>query len=60
LAAATGQDGRVTNLSRGPFTVVVYGGHGFFGRLVVEDLLANTDARIVIAAGAGTRRSARA
>jgi hypothetical protein len=49
LAAVTGQDGRVTNLSGGPFTVVVYGGHGFFGRLVVEDLLANTDARIVIA-----------
>jgi hypothetical protein len=29
--------------------VVVYGGDGFFGRLVVEDLLQNSDARIVIA-----------
>jgi hypothetical protein len=32
-----------------PPTVVVYGGDGFFGRLVVDDLLANTGARIVVA-----------
>jgi hypothetical protein len=29
--------------------VVVYGGNGFFGRLVVDDLLANTDVHLVIA-----------
>lgn len=29
--------------------VVVYGGSGFFGRLIVADLLENTDAQIVIA-----------
>jgi len=32
-----------------PPTVVVYGGDGFFGRLVVTDLLANTSARITVA-----------
>jgi len=33
----------------GPPVVVVYGGHGFFGKLVVEYILAQTDAHIVIA-----------
>ena len=32
-----------------PPTVIVYGGDGFFGSLVVEDLLKHSDARIVIA-----------
>jgi saccharopine dehydrogenase-like NADP-dependent oxidoreductase len=35
--------------TREPPTVVVYGGNGFFGALIVRDLLANTRARIVIA-----------
>lgn len=42
--------------SRETFRVVVYGGNGFFGRLVVDDLLANTDVQVVIA-GRQSRRS---
>lgn len=33
--------------------VIVYGGNGFFGRLVVEDLLQHTDAQIVVASRKG-------
>lgn len=32
-----------------PASVVVVGGHGFFGRLVVDDLLASTSAHVVVA-----------
>ena len=38
----------MTALSRPP-TVVVYGGTGFFGKRVVEDLLVRTMARVVVA-----------
>ena len=34
--------------------VVVYGGNGFFGRLVVEDLLQHTSANIVVASRSAT------
>jgi hypothetical protein len=39
----------VANALREPPTIVVYGGSGFFGRLVVNDLLGHTEARLVIA-----------
>lgn len=39
-----------------PATVVVLGGYGFFGRLVVEDILRFTDARVVVAGRRPPRR----
>src|SRR5438132_14186109 len=42
------QSGFQRNESRTP-RVIIYGGNGFFGRIVVEELLRHTTARIEIA-----------
>jgi len=39
--------------------IVVLGGSGFFGRYLAEDLLARTDADIVVASRHATRREGR-
>jgi saccharopine dehydrogenase-like NADP-dependent oxidoreductase len=46
----------VTTVHREPPVVVIYGGSGFFGALLVRDLLANTRARIVIAGRSQPKR----
>ncbi len=46
----------MTALSHPP-TVVVYGGTGFFGKLVVDDLLVRTTARIIVAGRSKPRTS---